>query len=124
MATRRLRLTGFARFLIVMIFLVPIAYLGASYYNGQDGIQNIKDFFGIQKNQPAAERVEVNRNVQDDNQTLPSDSDKTVTNTNVKANSSLDSRRLDQLEKRMNALEQENARLREQIQALQKQLKQ
>lgn len=122
MATRRLRLTGFARFLIVMIFLVPIAYLGASYYNGQDGIQNIKDFFGIQKSQPATERVEVNRNVQEDNQTLPSDSDKTVSNTNVKTNSSLDSRRLDQLEKRMNAVEQENARLREQIQALKQQL--
>lgn len=44
---RRLRVTGFTRFVIVMLFLVPIAYIGASYYNGQDGIQNVKNLLGI-----------------------------------------------------------------------------
>ncbi len=44
---RRLRLTGFTRFIIVMLFLVPIAYIGASYYNGQDGIENVKGFIGL-----------------------------------------------------------------------------
>jgi small-conductance mechanosensitive channel len=52
MSKRPLRVTGFTRFFIVMLFVVPLAYLGASYYNGQDGLQNIKDFLGIeQKNE-------------------------------------------------------------------------
>lgn len=46
--TKRFRLTGFARFLFVMVILVPAAYIGASYYNGEDGIQNIKNLLGIQ----------------------------------------------------------------------------
>ena len=42
---RRVRLTVFSRFLLVMIILVPLAYLGASYFNGQDGVENIKSLF-------------------------------------------------------------------------------
>lgn len=41
-----MKVTGFTRFLIVMIFVAPLAYVGASYYNGQDGIQNLKNLFG------------------------------------------------------------------------------
>lgn len=44
--SRRPKATGFTRFLIAMIFVVPIAYLVASYANGEDGIQNIKDAIG------------------------------------------------------------------------------
>lgn len=51
MAKRRLRLTGFARFMIVMIILAPIAYVGASYYNGEDGLENIKKLIGIESNE-------------------------------------------------------------------------
>ncbi len=47
MARRRLRLTVFSRFLIVMLFLAPAAYIGASYYNGEDGIENIKRLVGL-----------------------------------------------------------------------------
>ncbi|NUO02389.1 MAG: hypothetical protein HUU01_17420 [Saprospiraceae bacterium] len=54
---RRLRLTGFTRFLIVMLFLVPIAYIGASYYNGQDGLANFKNLIGLGKSDsPSASR--------------------------------------------------------------------
>jgi len=45
MAKSKFRLTGFARFSFMMIVLAPLAYLGASYYNGEDGIQNIKNIF-------------------------------------------------------------------------------
>ncbi len=48
MATK-LKMTGFARFFIVMLFLVPAAYIGASYYNGEDGIKNIKELLGLDK---------------------------------------------------------------------------
>ena len=47
MARRRLRITGFARFLFAMIFIVPAAYIGASYINGEDGIENIKELVGL-----------------------------------------------------------------------------
>lgn len=44
---RKPKLTGFARFLIIMVFLAPLAFVGASYYNGQDGLENLKDVIGI-----------------------------------------------------------------------------
>ncbi|MDX1479234.1 MAG: hypothetical protein R3301_16075 [Saprospiraceae bacterium] len=44
---RKYKMTGCARFFIAMIILAPLAYLGAAYYNGEDGIENIKNFLGI-----------------------------------------------------------------------------
>ena len=41
-------MTPFARFLLFMLFLVPAAYMGASYYNGEDSIQTIKETLGIE----------------------------------------------------------------------------
>lgn len=46
---RRIKLTVFSRFLIVMLVLGPLAYMGASYYNGEDGIANLKKLLGIQQ---------------------------------------------------------------------------
>ena len=45
MARKKFKLTGFARFLLVMIILAPLAFIGASYYNGEDGIENLKKLF-------------------------------------------------------------------------------
>jgi len=53
-----MRLTGFTRFLIVMVFLVPIAYIGASYYNGQDGLENFKNLIGLGKKEAPAQTQE------------------------------------------------------------------
>ncbi len=47
MARRSLKVTGFTRFMLVMIIVAPLAYIGASYYNGEDGIQNIKNLLNI-----------------------------------------------------------------------------
>lgn len=52
---RRLKTTPFARFLIAMLFIVPLAYLGAAYYNGQDPIQLIKDKLGIKSTEAQAQ---------------------------------------------------------------------
>lgn len=49
MARRRLKMTGFARFLIAMLFIAPAAFLGASYMNGEDGVQKLKEIVGIEK---------------------------------------------------------------------------
>ncbi len=53
MARRKLKMTPFARFFIFILFAAPIAYLVASYYNGQDGFQNIKDLLGMDKQEQA-----------------------------------------------------------------------
>ena len=47
MSRKRKSLTPFARLLIFLMFLTPIAYIGASYYKGQDGIQNVKNLVGL-----------------------------------------------------------------------------
>ena len=44
---KKYKMTGCARFFIVMLILAPLAYIGASYYQGQDGIENIKNLLGI-----------------------------------------------------------------------------
>ena len=43
---RKYKTTGCVKFFLMLVILAPLAYLGASYFNGQDGIQNIKDLFG------------------------------------------------------------------------------
>lgn len=46
---KKYRVTGFARFFVVMLFFIPAAYIGASYYNGEDGLENIKNLIGLNK---------------------------------------------------------------------------
>ena len=41
--------TGCARFFFALIILAPLAYIGASYYNGQNGIENLKNLVGLNK---------------------------------------------------------------------------
>lgn len=48
MATKY-KTTGCAKFFLVLIVLAPLAYLGASYYNGEDGVANIKSIFSNSK---------------------------------------------------------------------------
>lgn len=43
--SNKYKTTGCAKFFLVLIILAPLAYLGASYFNGQDGIENIKSIF-------------------------------------------------------------------------------
>lgn len=38
----RFKVTGFTRFLLIMVILVPMAFIIASYYNGKDGIEELK----------------------------------------------------------------------------------
>lgn len=41
------RITGFARLLLFLLFFIPIAYFGASYYNGEDPVANLKGMLGM-----------------------------------------------------------------------------
>ncbi|MEM1123782.1 MAG: hypothetical protein AAGJ18_25310 [Bacteroidota bacterium] len=58
---RKARLTVFSRFLILMLFVGPIAFLGASYYNGEDGLQTIKDLFNSEKTEQVTSTTRTNR---------------------------------------------------------------
>ena len=46
----RFKVTGFTRFILIMVILVPLAYVIASYYNGKDGIEELKK---LVKGQPS-----------------------------------------------------------------------
>ena len=47
MAKQRLKTTGFFRFLVFLIIAGPATYIAASYINGEDGIQNVKNLIGV-----------------------------------------------------------------------------
>lgn len=59
MASRKVRLTGFTRFLAFMLFAAPAAYMGAHYYNGEDGLQKFKELIGIEQSKAAQETEEI-----------------------------------------------------------------
>ena len=52
MANRNLKMTGIGRFIIFLLLVAPIIYVGASYYTGQDGIQNLKNIFQSSSSEP------------------------------------------------------------------------
>lgn len=41
---KKYKLTGCAKFFVFFIIAAPLAYVGASYYNGQNPIQEVKEF--------------------------------------------------------------------------------
>lgn len=49
--------------MLVMTILAPLAYIGASYYNGQDGIQNFKNLIGIEDHAFAKDDTDEVKNI-------------------------------------------------------------
>lgn len=105
---KKYKLTGFSRFLVVMLFLVPGAYIGASYYNGEDGIQNIKELVGIESGQSS-----------NSTSTSTPDTPSTPTNTATRSELPTDVKmlqdELSDLQRRIEAMERENKELKDQI---------
>ncbi len=59
----RRKVTPFARFLLAMVIIIPLAFAGASYINGEDPIANFKQWTGMEtkseeKTAPAAPKAE------------------------------------------------------------------
>ena len=52
MANRPFRVTGFTRFFLVMLLVAPLAYIGANYYNGQDGVEKFKRLLHLDSAKP------------------------------------------------------------------------
>ncbi|MEL6989599.1 MAG: hypothetical protein AAGK97_17450, partial [Bacteroidota bacterium] len=46
---QKYKTTGCFRFFLALLIIAPIAFFGANYINGEDGVQKIKDFFGGSK---------------------------------------------------------------------------
>lgn len=108
MARSKLKLTGFARFFFVMLILAPLAYIGASYANGEDGLQNMKDLFkgkiSMGKSAPESEVTE-------------SETTKTIeipSATNAQP-SGIDQAELDSKDEKIKSLIEKNIKLEEQL---------
>jgi len=107
MASKKFKLTGFARFFFVMIFLAPLAYIGASYANGEDGIENIKNLF---KGKFSSESGQVK------SAETPSESTKTVDIPNPSSSSSnVDQAELDSKDEKIQKLIDSNIKLQEKL---------
>jgi hypothetical protein len=63
---KKYQMTGCAKFFVVIMLLAPLAYIGASYYNGQDGIQNFKSLLGLESKEQKISTGEANVNIQAD----------------------------------------------------------
>ena len=46
---KKVRLTNFARFFIFLVIVIPAAYGAASYINGEDPVQNIKELLKLEE---------------------------------------------------------------------------
>lgn len=62
MSKRPVRVTGFTRFFLVMLLVAPLAYIGANYYNGQDGIGKIKELFHLDNSEMPTKKEQVLEN--------------------------------------------------------------
>ena len=49
----KVKLTGFSRLLLFLVIFLPATYFGASYYNGEDPVANIKGYLGMEETQAA-----------------------------------------------------------------------
>ncbi|NRB52961.1 MAG: hypothetical protein HRU41_35195 [Saprospiraceae bacterium] len=103
---KKYKLTGFSRFLVVMLFLIPGAYIGASYYNGEDGIQNIKELVGLDTNENSTSTS---------TSTPATTSSSTVTNEDLPSSVKMLQDELTDLRRRIEAMERENKELKDQI---------
>ena len=103
---RKPRLTVFSRFLLLMLIVGPLAFLGASYYNGEDGLQTVKDLFN--RGESPAVETRTNRN------DAPAD-DQSYKIRKLEEE-------LDYKQKRLNELYEENETLKRRVQQLEDKL--
>ncbi len=117
MATRPYKTTGCFRFVFFMMILAPLAYIGASYYNGQDGLQNIKNLFhkvtsvfgGNKSSQPSSTSVKT------ENPNPNQNSDHTIPVSSAATDESEWQSKLATKDKEINTLIQENLDLKSKL---------
>lgn len=122
MTRKKFRLTGFARFFLIMIVLAPLAFIVASYYNGENGIENFKNLF---KGKFNFGKNEIQKETTNDEST---DESKALVNqapSEIEINSQVAKLRdeLDFKNQKVDSLYKENAALKAQIEAKDKELR-
>ncbi|MCB0519207.1 MAG: hypothetical protein KDD27_09720 [Saprospiraceae bacterium] len=119
MAKRTLRVTGFTRFFLVMIIVAPLAYIGASYYNGDNGVEKIKSFLNMQAEDETAESEQPgNDNVKPVNQS-PANAQKIIS---LETENKRLQEELDFKTKRVDELYRENEELKRKLESMEKTL--
>ncbi len=101
MAKRKLQMTAFSRFFLFLIIFLPSLFFGVSYLKGEDGIQTLKNLFGIESSE-----VSNNEGVSSDTKPMS----ETFVNGEVKRLQD----ELDEKESRLKDLYQENELLKKQ----------
>ena len=121
MTRKKFKLTGFARFFLIMIVLAPLAFIGASYYNGEDGIENLKNLF---KGKFKFEKKEVIKEETKDNQEETSEALVKPAPSKIEINSQVAKLQdeLDFKNQKVDSLYKENAALKAQIESKNKEL--
>jgi len=117
MAKGKFKATGLARFILFMVVAAPLIFLGASYYNGEDGVQNLKNLIGMgdkteepaRSEEPSTAPVETKATTPAPAPT-PSPSQSRLEGQLEKAKDDLATR-----EKRIDELYEENAELKKQL---------
>lgn len=121
MARRKARMTAFSRLMLFMVFIGPLAYIGASYYNGQDGIKNITTT--IQKGKDKVNTILSGKEEKSTTSTtIPSSDNRSVdgtsNNTSTSAATKDQSYQIKRLKSQLEELDAENRQLRRTIREL------
>jgi hypothetical protein len=112
---RKLRPTGCTKFLLVMLILVPLAFTGASLYQGKNPVDALKELFGGEVTVKEDEFVSGS----EDSIIEKPEVQKEDTNTNDLKEELLSKERvIDRLESRIKFLEGELDKCQEEIQKL------
>ena len=101
MAKRRLQLTGFARLFLFLVIMIPSIFFGVSYAKGEDGMQTIKNVFGM-------ETTSSSNDSGDDKPSFSNSNDETYSNGEIKRLND----ELTEKENRLKELYQENKSLK------------
>ena len=109
---RKARLTVFSRFLIMMLVVGPLAFLGASYYNGENGVETVKDLFNQGGKESVTEKTRTNRSEASD-----TEADDKATYKIQKLEEALEYK-----QKRLDEMHKENEDLKQKIDELERQV--
>lgn len=101
MAKRKLQMTAFSRFFLFLIIFLPSLFFGVSYLKGEDGMQTLKEMIGIESSEAS------------NNESASSDT-KPVSETFVNGEVKRLQDELDEKERRLKDLYQENELLKKQ----------
>lgn len=113
---KKVRLTNFARFFIFLIIVVPLAYLGASYINDEDPKENInklldKEIFPAKEDKasvPLPSKTDQQEGLEEN-----TSNDSMQTLEDLRSDVNYYKSKVEDLERKVKALEKENYKLKE-----------